>query len=250
MATITYEKEVIFKNFKQVCRSIKLNYIFWISCGISIYLLTKYNTNIDSYFVSILSFLLAVLLGYYIHYLAHAYDWSKTYSKSDNTVIDYIKSSEYLDKFFRGLICYTFDFHDKVHHDSSVNKQPINVLVEFIQNFMMEGGFLILLASASSFQIKVGNSTFKFNRAILLMWGLLYATVHNINYRIVYSLDPENSLNQHSLHHKHPKTNYGIDTLDILFDTKYNLDNIEVFNHAAINVLIITFIILYFKIYL
>jgi hypothetical protein len=115
--------------------------------------------------------------------------------------------------------------------------------MEFIQNFLIEGGFLILLAHCYNFSIDIGSFKFKLNKSVLLLWGLLYATVHNINYIIL-------GCDQHTKHHIDPKTNYGIDTLDILFDTKYDINNIENLNHGSINVIIITLIILYFKIYM
>ena len=50
----------------------------------------------------------------------------------------------------------------------------------------------------------------------------------------------------HRDHHIDSSTNYGIDTLDIFFETKYDINDIEDFNHAAINLLIITCVILCF----
>ena len=161
----------------------------------------------------------------------------------DNTVVNYIKSKSMLNKIVENFIYYTCDFHDKIHHDTSVNKEPMNLIIEFIQNFLMEGGFLILLSYWSNFSIGINKFKFKFNRAVLLLWGLLYATVHNINYIIL-------GCDQHVKHHINPKTNYGIDVLDILFDTKYDIYNIENINHGAINVVVITLIIYYFKIYM
>ena len=108
----------------------------------------------------------------------------------------------------------------------------------------MEGGFLILFSTKSNLAVDVFGTNLRFNRAILLLWGLMYASVHNINYRVF-----KNS--QHINHHTDPKTNYALDILDILFDTKYDMNNIENINFDwGINMVIITFFIIYFKIYL
>jgi len=72
-----------------------------------------------------------------------------------------------------------------------------------------------------------------------MLCALMYATTHNINY--VY-LKPS----VHRDHHIDNSTNFGIDIADILFDTKYNLDDIETHNHVSINLIIITLIIVYF----
>jgi hypothetical protein len=175
-----------------------------------------------------------MLVGWYIHYLSHAYDLLEIYNNTDNIIINYVKSNTTLNKIFENLIYYSCDFHDKIHHDTGINKKPLNWLNEFIQNLLMEGGFLILFTQWCNF---------KLNRSVLLLWGLLYASVHNINYIIL-------GCDQHANHHINPRTNYGIDTLDILFDTKYDINNIENMNHGAINIAVITLIIWYFKIYM
>ena len=237
------EKNALFKNFPILWKSMKLNWIFWITCFISVSILSAFNTHNKSYINGFITFFIAMLVGWYIHYLSHAYDLLKIYEDTDNKIINYIKSNSKLNKIAVNLIYYTCDFHDKIHHDTSVNRQPINLIMEFIQNFLMEGGFLILLAHWYNFSIDIGSFKFKLNKSVLLLWGLLYATVHNINYIIL-------GCDQHTKHHIDPKTNYGIDTLDILFDTKYDINNIENLNHGSINVIIITLIILYFKIYM
>jgi sterol desaturase/sphingolipid hydroxylase (fatty acid hydroxylase superfamily) len=74
---------------------------------------------------------------------------------------------------------------------------------------------------------------------IILLWALFYATVHNINYNIV-------SPQTHRQHHVNDKTNYGIDIWDIIMGTKFDYDTIETHNHASINLLLITALILFF----
>ena len=70
---------------------------------------------------------------------------------------------------------------------------------------------------------------------MIVLWGILYTTVHNINYNIVPS-------SVHIKHHLDKNTNYGIDIWDIIFQTKYNNDptDIENINHYTINLFICT----------
>ena len=239
---IECRKNILFKNMGVVWKSLKINKFFWTSLLISIIIITQYSSD-KSYINSFVTFILAMLLGWYIHYLSHAYDLLELYENASNPVINLVKSNEYVNTIIRTLIIYTIDFHDKIHHNSEINKSFFNIFWEFFQNTLMEGGFLILLANYLDFKIKFKSHIFKFNKAILLLWGLLYASVHNINYIIL-------GCDQHVNHHIDPKTNYGIDLLDILFDTKFDLDNIEYLNHGVINVLIITLIIVYFKLLL
>lgn len=237
------EKNALFKNSKVLWESIKQNWIFWVTALICVFILTFFNSKNDSYINSLITFLIAMLLGWYIHYLSHAYDLLCIYKSADNRIINYIKSNKKMNRIMETIIYYSCDFHDKIHHDTSINKKPLNWFMEFFQNLLMEGGGLILFAQWCNFSINIKDFKFKLNKAVLLLWGLLYASVHNINYILL-------GCDQHTKHHIDPKTNYGIDTLDILFDTKYDINNIENINHGAINMIVITLIIWYFKIYM
>lgn len=244
---ICCQKNFYFKRMSILWKSIKFNYIFWTTSLISVALIAFYtNTNesIRSKIASsIISFILAMYFGYTVHSLSHTHDACLLYNDSNSPTIKYLKSKPKIHRAIINFFTYTFDFHDKIHHDSKINKKPINILIETIINFIVEGGLLILFTTYFKFSVNIKSYTFKFNRAILFLWAMLYATVHNINYNILPPI-------QHVNHHKEYNTNFGIDTLDILFDTKYDIENIEIFNHGAINIAIITFFILYFKIYL
>lgn len=237
-------KNQIFKNSAAVAASLKMNLKFWIAMLFCIWLITSAGTKGYTFTESVISFIMAILLGYAVHYISHAYDFEKLYEQSNWKLFKYIRSKPKVDKIMRNIILYTLDFHDKIHHNSNINRTPFNVAMEFIQNILMEGGFLILFATKSNLAINIFGANLRFNRAILLLWGLMYASVHNVNYRIF-----ENS--QHINHHIDPKTNYALDILDILFDTKYDMDNIENINFDwGVNMIVITFLIIYFKIYL
>jgi len=239
---ICCQKNFYMKRLGIMCKSIKLNYIFWITALISVIIISFYTNNnetiISKVVSGIITLILSMYFGYTIHSFSHTQDACMFYNNK------YAKTRPKLNKAINKFLTYTFDFHDKIHHDSSVNKQPLNIIIEFIQNFIFEGGLLLLLfTTLIDFKMSFNSYNFKFNNAIIFLWALWYSTMHNIN----YNLSPPT---QHTNHHKEYNTNFGIDTLDIIFDTKYDIENIEIFNHGAINIIIITFFILYFKILL
>ena len=236
------EKNRLFKNTNKVIESIIINYQFWTISIVCIYLITVNGNTGNNFIEGILSFALAIFSGYVVHYIAHSYDFGKLYKETDWSVFKYLRSRKTIDKYITNTLLYTVDFHDKIHHDTKINKKWYNVIIEFIQNVLSEGGFLVLLAY--TLKIHFRGYTFQFNKTIFLVWGLLYASVHNINYAF-----HENQ--QHINHHINPRTNYAMDVLDIMFDTKYDINNIEDINfNGGLNIIIITFFIIYFKIYI
>ena len=96
--------------------------------------------------------------------------------------------------------------------------------------YVQAGGFILIIWVAQ-----------QLNLYVITLWGLMYATIHNIN----YAIHPPAT---HMLHHIDKTTNYGIDIWDIIFNTKYgadySADKIENINHYAINTAIITVCIL------
>jgi hypothetical protein len=132
--------------------------------------------------------------------------------------------------YFIKFICKCADFHDEIHHDTSINKKVHNIIFEFIFNFYTQAGaFLIVM-----YFVK------KLNYYSVILWGLIYPTIHLINYDII-------KCQVHMNHHLDKHTNYGIDIWDIMFNTKYQGDNtdIENINHYSINVVIISAILVY-----
>lgn len=189
---------------------------FYISLLVCFYLFKTYTPN-TSYYVLLYSFIFIVVFGHFIHRLSHNINFREIYNKhrkrSINQYVDYIIIK----------ICDFFDFHRVIHHDTSINKKFSNIVYEFINNFMIQGGLLV------GFVWFYNN--FIDNRVILL-WALMYATVHNINYLFIKPT-------VHRDHHLHDNTNYGIDIADIIFDTKWNLNDIEDHNHYSINIILI-----------
>ena len=126
------------------------------------------------------------------------------------------------------IIASVFDFHSIIHHDTSINKQPINMFYEFISNFIFQG----VMPYLSIEIIK------QFDTRVCFIWGLTYASVHNINF---YYLKPKT----HEQHHINPHTNYGLDIFDIISGTKYDTNEIEDINHMSFNFLLSLVIVLY-----
>lgn len=203
--------------------SIVKNKWFYLSLLVCFILFKNYGNSDTSYGVMIFSFLFILTMGYMFHRIGHNIRYKEIYNKHKKNAVNY-----YVD-YIITTICEFVDFHTVIHHDTSINKKPINICYEFINNFMLQGGLLVI-------------GVWCYNRfidnRIILLWALSYATVHNINYLFIKP-------SVHRDHHIDDQTNYGIDIADIIFDTKYDLTDIESHNHMSINFLIITGLIIY-----
>lgn len=199
-------------------KSLRINYLFYISILISALILKYDKQNTKSLKCIILSFILIAALGYLVHYIGHHINVNNQFFKSNSIITETFG----LKGLFK-LIANIMDFHSLTHHDTKINKQNINVFYEFITNFITQGLQIFLMIRFYKY----------LDERVCFIWGLAYATVHNINYNII---KPE----VHKQHHINDKTNYGIDIYDILFGTKFNWEDIEDFNHFGINFIIIT----------
>jgi hypothetical protein len=150
---------------------------------------------------------------------------SDIYKKHDNI----FTRNKYVNWFIEQYI-YFMEFHATTHHDSSINKQYKNIALEFINNAVIQGLLLIILKYILNF----------IDNRVIILWAFFYATVHNINYSIVKPTT-------HVEHHINNATNYGIDIWDIIIGSKYDWTNIETHNHTAINLIVITAIIMFFS---
>lgn len=178
-----------------------------------------------SYFRFAFSFIFILIFGHIIHRLSHNVNFTEVYNTHKkgnlNNHVDFILTK----------MCSLLDFHRITHHDSDINKKPINIFYEFMNNFLTQGGILVLFIWFCNRFIDM---------RVILLWALMYATAHNINYMFIKPT-------VHRDHHLHEDTNYGLDIADIIFDTKYNLNDIEDHNHISINLIIITLIITSFN---
>jgi hypothetical protein len=214
------------KKYSALKESIKVNKWFYLSLILCFYMFKQSSPDNTSYIILVFSYIFIMVTGHGSHRISHHLNFTDAYNK-------YKKNNTNRWTCMDNIIlktCRVLDFHSTTHHDSAINKQPSNILYEFLNNMLAQGGFFILV-------VKFVNYFIDFR--VILMWMLVYATNHNINYLF---LKPST----HRDHHLDGNTNYGIDFADILFDTKYNLDDIEIHNHISINIILVTLLIIYF----
>ena len=234
-------------------KSLKVNYIFWIiflTC--IVYLSINYGDENSEDVIKIISGLLTVIaciiVGWMVHKMAHTIDYTNT------VTIIYNKYLSFLPKWCKKILdvlCFYADFHTKVHHNPKVNKIWYNLLIEFIQNIIIITIGPLYISSIIKLKIVIFSSYFIPNNIIIIFWGLIYATAHIINYNIIESKEHishhNRDLSKNGAYNNHNNKiyNYGIDILDILFDTKYENDNsVENINHYAYNCIILLIIII------
>lgn len=209
-------KEMLYIHFtKNIPYYIVLVYCF--------YLLSDKSFCSFKFILCIFSWIFIGIFGYFTHVIAHNVDLRKIYNSFDNVFTRNPYFNKGMDMFLK-----IYEFHDETHHDLDVNKKYQNIFYEFITNIYTQGLAFILVVEF----VKL------VNYKVVLLWCFMYATIHNINYNIIHP-------SVHRDHHINCHTNYGIDVMDILFNTKYDKKDIENFNHVTINLLIITFVLLY-----
>ena len=173
-------------------------------------------------FTLLFSFFFASFLGYIVHILSHLFNYREIYNKTDNL----FKSNKYTDKISKAL-CNFMDFHSVVHHDTKVNKKPINILYESINNAFFQGIGLIIIAKIVS----------QLDFFMVMFWAIFYVTVHNINFNLKSSWI-------HRDHHKETLTNigFGFEFFDIIYGTGRQTESRP---DMAINVIVITVLLYY-----
>jgi hypothetical protein len=207
------KKQAIYKNIKQ-------NFIFYIVLTLCLFTFTKCNHNKSNSYLTLFSLGVVSFAGYFVHLVSHYMEFklSTIYNSYDNI----FTRNKYINWIALNFIDF-YEFHFKTHHDTTVNKTFKNISYEFMNNFISQGGVLIII----KFFLDL------LDNRVILLWALLYATVHNINYNIL-------SPSTHQEHHINDKTNYGMDIWDIIIGSKFDWDNIETHNHASINLIVIT----------
>ena len=204
-------------------KNIIINWIFYIVLLCCLYALSKCEYYKTSIHMLIISFITVAIIGYIIHRVSHNI-YFEEYYENMNTIF---KDVPLLDRIIK-LMLRGLDFHRKTHHDSAINRKWYNLVYEFINNIVTQGLLPAILIKASRY----------LDLRVFILWGLLYATLHIINYNFITST-------VHIEHHLDDSTNYGIDICDIIFGSKYDWNDVENYNHYAINVIIITIAILY-----
>ena len=202
-------------------KNLKTNYIFYIGMVLIIYFYSKKtNTGI---FCNLISFILFSLFGYLVHVTSHYFNFNYLNEKLINqkTLLTNNKTIKNLMKKISNIV----DFHENVHHDLSVNKTPKNLIYEFLNNFLFQGFiFYIVIIFFRNL-----------NPKIAIIWGLIYASSHIINFNFINPIT-------HQQHHENKFTNFGLDVWDIIFNTKFNHE-IENCNHMTINLFLIFFLV-------
>tara|TARA_B100001769_G_scaffold271861_1_gene265353 strand:- start:856 stop:1581 length:726 start_codon:yes stop_codon:yes gene_type:complete len=221
------KKQIYQISFKEQAECLKnhilINYPFYILTTICIYVLSCKPSNKIGFITMFSSFIYVAFAGYFIHMISHNIHYTKMY---DNYPVIY-KNIPIIDYCFRSFTWF-LDFHHTTHHNSDINKEPHNQLLEGINNFFMQGAIGVMAGSLYNMM----------DWRMFLFWGIFYASFHIINYTYI---EP----NVHRDHHLDIYSNYGIDIFDILMGTKNNWNDIEDYNHFSINMIVLTFLIYY-----
>ena len=246
-----------------ITQSIKTNNLFWTSVIISILVISYCSTghSASSYISGIFTFIFITFWGYLMHYISHSFNFTKAYENSTNYLLQLFHRIPVLNQIIKTILETTMDFHAITHHDTSINRTPTNVIIEAVQNFLTQGGLFVFFNNYASPEFTLfktsatdpsqsqsqSSQPFKINlnNHVLKLWALFYATIHNINYRFTAPIEHEN-------HHIDPQTNYGIDLVDIILNSKYNTKHkptqyitIEDHNHGTLNIIIITIMLIW-----
>lgn len=239
-----------YDRYKKLLKSLRRNYLFTICLIIKIIALSiLYPSNAEVSIIGnitqgIITFIISIIIGYYVHVYSHIIDYEEIYKNiynSSNILGKIIRKLPKPIKWIINKYVYLLDFHDKVHHNTKINKEWQNVLIEVLMNICTQGVMLIIILKMLNFGIQIRGYLIKFNYAILFAWSILYTTIHNINYNIIKS-------KFHIQHHINENTNYGIDLMDIIIGSKYD-DEYEKLNHASLNIIITLLSIILIKEY-
>jgi len=203
--------------------SLLVNYIFYISCILCL-LGLSYASN-TPFIKLFITFIFISWFGYVAHIMSHldcVHDMVKCIKKHFN--IGQGPSTGWIDYIATHTLWF-YQFHEDIHHNLEVNKKWNNILIESAGNFWFQAGTILALKYILQYM----------DTSVIVIWGMAYVTVHNINYILFPSTT-------HVKHHLNKNNNYGIDLWDIMFGTKYQDDitDIENINHYAINLILCT----------
>ena len=138
---------------------------------------------------------------------------------------------------------YTNNRYQLKPFNSDINRKWYYLIIEFIENFINSGGILIFFLYFSNFKLFFIDKIYSFNYNSIILWALFYATYHLINYEF------KNEGHSHNIHHKFVNLNYGYDFMDIIYGTKYDMNNLDNMNDGSLNLIIITLLLIIPKIY-
>jgi hypothetical protein len=183
--------------------------------------------------VGIITLFWVIWLGYWAHFLAHNREFLN-YFTNENNIFSFNPMVHEFSKEF-------VHFHDKVHHNSAINKDFKNIIIEIAQNILFQGvGVLGLLIVKERLLFAKGTLSI-ICKPIILFWALFYATVHMINFNIVGS-------EIHTQHHQDKYTNYDFDIFDIIHSSKTTPIVQEDLRHTIINAIVLTYVIIKYRV--
>lgn len=176
--------------------------------------------------MGLLTSVVAPYIGFLVHMVAHLFNFKRElydrFGESSNCVV----------RMYLKYLSYYLDFHNKIHHSSKLGKQWLYIVLEAIQNFQFQAMFFILL------NVLVLRNVF--NNSIIGLWGLLYVTMHLINFSLY-------KYNNHENHHKNRLTNFEPYIFDIIHGTTFEGADAETskepWHFAIVNVVILTALI-------
>jgi hypothetical protein len=190
----------------------------------------KNNKNI---FVGIITLFWVVWMGYWAHVMAHNQGFLNYFTDEHNI----FSFNPLVHKFSKDF----FHFHDKVHHNSDINKDFKNIIIEIVQNILFQGvGMLGILIIQERMMFSKGSLSI-ICKPIFLFWACFYATAHMINFNIIGS-------EIHTQHHQNKYTNYDFDIFDIIHSSKTTPIIQEDLRHTIINAIVLTYVIIKYRV--
>ena len=180
----------------------------------------------------VVTMVLAPFVGYVVHVGSHRYDFKRELYDRFESV------SNPLQLMCINLLSSYLNFHNNIHHDHTKSDQWVFFWIEAMQNIHFQAIGLIVINLIALNRV--------LNNSVIALWGLVYTTMHLINFPIFTS-------ETHEQHHVDRYTNYGPHVFDIVFDTAspvtntiHNINN-DTYNNGAINVVAVTVLIILYK---
>ena len=120
---VNIHKDKLYIAFKESIKKNKWYYLTLLSC---FYMFKQSSPDNTSYLSLTVSYILILLLGHMGHRISHHVNFTKTYNKFKKN-----NMNPRINGLLSGL-CRFLDFHSITHHDTTINKQPANILYELI----------------------------------------------------------------------------------------------------------------------
>ena len=131
---------------KFIQKSIQMNTYFWsllLLCVISFSIQNvSVVRNILNSIGGIFVLFFSMVTGYFVHLISHYTNFTEMYEEIITNCFK-LRFDTPFHNFISNNIQYVMDFHDIYHHDSIINKHPLMLVIEFLNNIWMQGGIWI-----------------------------------------------------------------------------------------------------------